>query len=105
MEPTHACSIQATLHVIREVERAMRLYPLAEDAFKAAKWRIAREPNCGMPVEEVNGRRAIYLHSNRVAKTPSVLVEYSQQGNNLVINGIRYFPYDSSQAVCPTAYI
>ena len=102
-----ACTVREELLVSREVDRAISMHPLVENIFEAAKWRIAREPNCGTPMEDVGeDRRVLNLPPNRVAKTPGLLVRYFQESQDIVvIDWVRFYPYDDSIAVYPSAYI
>ena len=51
-------------HVKDDVDSAVAKWPFAEDAFEAAKWRIARDPECGTPVSQTDAhppRRVVHI--------------------------------------------
>lgn len=103
----YARTVREELAVSNKIDRAIGIHPLVENIFDAAKWRIAREPNCGTPMDEVDGdRRVLNLPPNKVAKSPGLLVRYFQESQDtVVIDWIHFYPYDDSIAVYPSAYI
>ena len=79
-------------HVKDDVDSAVAKWPFAEDAFEAAKWRIARDPECGTPVSQTD------------AHPPGILVRYYQLPTVVVIDWVRFYPFDDGAAVLPGAY-
>ena len=102
-----AYTIREELSVSQEVERATQMHPLAESIFDAAKWRIAREPDCGRPLEGIDElRRVLHLPPNRDARTPGLLVRYVQVSRDVIsVEWVHFYPYDAGAAVSPAAYV
>ena len=107
-EPFHACTIREELNVSREVDRATSImHPLAMDVFEAAKWRIAREPDCGTPMHDIDESRLVLnLLPNRLAETPGLLVRYFRESRDVVVvDWVHFYRYEESSAVNPAAYV
>ena len=94
-------------HVKDDVDSAVAKWPFAEDAFEAAKWRIARDPECGTPVSQTDAqppRRVVHIPPVRQAASPGILVRYYQLPTVVVIDWVRFYPFDDGAAVLPGAY-
>ena len=107
VESFRACTIREELGVTREVERAASTHPLAADVFEAAKWRIAREPECGTPLGGIDDPHLVlYLLPNKLAESPGLLVRYFRESRDvLVVDWVRFEPYAAAGAVNPVAYV
>lgn len=102
-----ACIVREEASVSEAVDQAVAEHPLAEDMFESAKWRIAREPDCGTPVTDVpQSRFVVHILPNRDAETPGLLVRYYRESVDLVVvDWVRFYPYDDRLAVRPGAYL
>lgn len=107
MEPSHLPTIREELNVSQEVARAASTHPLAGDVFDAATWRIAREPDCGTPMDEIDeSRLVLHLLPNRLAKTPGLLVRYFRESRDIiVVDWVHFYQYEDGAAVNPAAYV
>ena len=66
-------------HVTEDVNSAVAEYPFAEDVFDAAKWRIARDPECGALVSGTDAhppRRVVHILPVHQTSSPGLLVRY-----------------------------
>jgi len=88
------------------VEQAMTWNRFADDMMEAAKWRIAREPKCGRPLEPRTDqlRRLLLMQSNVTIESPRLLVRYYVIEHMAVIDWIRFLPFQPDQAVSPDAF-
>jgi len=107
-ESFQACTIREELNVSRCVDRATStMHPLAMDVFEAAKWRIAREPDCGTPMGELDEPRLLLnLLPNKLAETPGLLVRYfSESRDIIVIDWVHFYRYEEASAINPGSYV
>ena len=88
------------------VDAAVAEYPFAEDVFDAAIWLLARNPDAGDVIDGTNPvQNLICIPSNRLAKSPTLLVRYFRKDeDSLMITWIKFLPFDESNAVTPDAY-
>ena len=94
-------------HVTEDVNFAVAQYPFAEDAFEAAKWRIARDPECGILVSGIDAhppRRVVHFPPVRQTSSPGLLVRYYPLPTMVVIDWVHFYPFDDGAAVLPDAY-
>lgn len=94
-------------HVESDVDSAVAKWTFAEDVFEAAKWRIARDPDCGTPVSQTNAhppRRVVYMRPIKQAGSPGLLVRYYQLETIVVIEWVHFFPPDDEPSDIPDAY-
>ena len=94
-------------HVTEDVATANAQYPFAEDAFEAAKWHIAKDPECGVPVSGVDAypqRWVVHFPPVRLANSPGLLVRYYRLKTMVVIDWVHFYPFDDGVAVHPDAY-
>ena len=100
-------TIREELSVTHAIERAAEEYPMADDIYGAAAWRIAREPECGTPLKGApEGYRVLNLPPNREARTPGLLVRYFRESAAAItVDWIEFYPYDDALAVRPHAFI
>lgn len=92
---------------VREaVDQAMAWNPFANDMMEAAIWRIAKEPTCGTLLEPSTTPPRLLLHipPNATAKTPALLVRYYVIGPEVVVDWVKFLPFDPGQAVSPKAF-
>ena len=105
-DATHI-TVREELNVTEAVDSAVAKYPFAEDVFEAAKWRIARDPECGKPVSETDSqppRRVVHIRPVHQAASPGLLVRYYRLPDVMVIDWVHFYPFDSGAAVSPDAY-
>ena len=89
-----------------DVDSAVAKYPFAEEVFEAAKWRIARDPECGTPVSRTDAhppRRVIHIRPLHKALSPGLLVRY-YLSDVVVIDWVHFYPFDDNAAVLPDAF-
>ena len=100
-------TIREELSVTRAIERAAEQYPLADDIYGAAAWRIAREPECGTPMPGApEDYRLLNLLPNQEARTPGLLVRYFRESAQAItVDWIEFYPYDDALAVRPHAFL
>ena len=100
-------SLSGKHHVSDDVDSAVSKYPFAEDVFEAAKWRIARDSECGTPVTHTDAhppRRVVHIRPLRQAVSPGLLVRYYRLSDVAVIDWVRFYPFDDKAAVLPDAF-
>lgn len=100
-------TIREELHVSDAVDSAVSKYPFAEDAFDSAKWRIARDPECGTPVSQTDThplRRVVHIRPLLNAASPGILVRYYRLSDVMVIDWVHFYPFDAATAVLPDAF-
>lgn len=99
-------TIREEVAVTEAVEQAMTWTPFADDMMEAAKWRIAREPECGTLLGEHGDglRRLMHMPSNATAKSPAMLVRYYVVEHMAVVDWIKFIPFNPNEAVSPDAY-
>ena len=104
-------SSSAALTVIEEpaveqaIDAAAEEYPHAFDMFQAAAWRIARQPECGIVIDEEEPfRRIVKLVPIQQSKNPVMLIRYYIDGEDVVVDWIKVSPYDDRQAISPPAF-
>lgn len=101
-----ALSVAEEPEVSAAIENAVAEYQAAEDVFNAAVWVIARAPELGTQIDAGNpGRRVLKLAPNAVAKSPGILVRYFRDGHDLVVDWVKFLPFDEKTAVTPDAYV
>ena len=107
MPPFRAFTIREEFSVSEVVDRAVADHPLAEDMFESAKWRIAREPDCGTPVTDVSQPRLlVHILPNLDGHTPGMLVRYHvADAHTIDIDWVHFYPYDEAIAIRPGAYV
>ena len=94
-------------HVTEDVNSAVAEYPFAEDVFDAAKWRIARDPECGALVSGTDAhppRRVVHILPVHQTSSPGLLVRYYRLPTMAVIDWVHFYPFDDGTAVLPDAY-
>lgn len=88
------------------LDEACKKYSHANDMFEAAKWRIARQPECGTIIEDEEPyRRLLKLPPIKKSENPTLLIRYYVGKHEVTIDWIRFSPYDKQQAVSPPAFI
>ena len=89
------------------VNLACQKYPQAEDMFNAATWRLARDRECGLQIEDKEPyRRIIKVNPIKGAKSPSLLVRYYiLDEDSLIVDWVKFYPFDETKAVDPLAYV
>ena len=100
-------TIREEHHVSDNVDAAVSKYPFAEDAFEAAKWRIARDPECGTPVSQTDAHpphRVVHIRPLHKADSPGILVRYHRLSDVVVIDWVHFYPYDARTAILPDAF-
>jgi hypothetical protein len=97
--------------VTAAVEEAVARFPFAEEVFFAAKWRVARDFECGHLIAGSNpGKRLLYLPPNKIARSPGLLVRYFQGKDDfgypaIVVDWVQYLEYDEAKALAPRAFV
>lgn len=93
--------------VTEAVKHATVHYPAAEEIFESVVWRIARQPDCGVLLEDASPfRRLVKTLSIRGANNPELLLRYYPEGEDaLIVDWIKFSPYNEMNAVSPEAFI
>ena len=91
-------------HVTEDVNSAVAEYPFAEDVFDAAKWRIARDPECGTLVSGTDAhppRRVVHILPVHQTSSPGLLVRYYRLPTMAVIDWVHFYPFDDGNCCSP----
>lgn len=107
-----ALSVREEASVTDVVDEAATRQRTAELVYEAAKWRVARSPDSGVPLEgtDANPKRLILkIPSNKDAKSPGLLFRYfiakDASGKEIVVvDWVRFSDYEESKAVAPDAF-
>jgi len=92
-------------HVEDDVDAATTEDPLAEEVFEAAKWRLARDPECGTKMPNVTPERwLLHLLPVAEAKSPGLLVRYYRVKEIIVVDWVKFYDHDEDAAIKPEAY-
>jgi hypothetical protein len=103
-------TIAETQVVSSIVDEAVSKYPFAQEVFDAAKWRIARDKNIGVPLPDISPHHfLVFITSMQIARSPSLLVRFSRKRESscdITIDWAKFLPYDQTQSSkTPSEYI
>ena len=88
------------------VDAAVKNLPFAEDIFDAAKWRIARDWQCGELIEgSPKGHRVVNFLPNKIAESPGLIVRFYYRDTEAIIDYVEFYPFDPRIAALPEAYV
>lgn len=91
--------------VTETLEAAIAEFAMAEDIYEAAKDFVSRKPDVGEAVPNTDPvRRVVFLPPVRLGQRPGLLVRFRVEPNLVVVEWIRFYPYDEATAVMPDAY-
>jgi hypothetical protein len=89
-----------------EIDIAIKQYPHAHDMIEAAKWRIARQPDCGIEIgNEEPFHRILKLPPLKNSQNPTLIVRFYVNEHEAIIDWAKFYPYEESQAISPAAFI
>ena len=87
------------------IAEAVAKFPAADDVFQAAAWVIARAPDKGALLKSSESEyRLLKLLPNSIVKSPGVLVRHRVEKNQVVVDWIKFLPFNERDAVSPKAY-
>lgn len=87
-----ARTIRDEHRVSYKIAKAAQSYPRIEDLYEGWKWRLARDPNVGVPLTSKNpGYRVLRTHNFGVATIPNAVILYRYDANTVFVEDIRIF--------------